>query len=132
VAIRVHGRNDQRALFDARKLGVGRASDFEKNIGFAEDLPGFGKARAGALVVGVGYARLEAGAALDDDFRAKADEFLDRLRRRRDARLRRIDLGYNPDELGSHLEGMRAGARDMWAPAKARSAKKQCRRGRAG
>jgi hypothetical protein len=100
-------------MFDATKLSLARASDLEKNVGFAEDLPGFGKARAGALVVGVGHARLEAGAAFDDDIRAEADEFLDRLRCRGDARLRRIDLGYNPDEHGSHLEGMRAGARNL-------------------
>ncbi len=107
MPVRVHRGENKRAALDRAELALGRASHFEEKVSLGENLAGLGKASSGGLIVCVGYARLEAGAVLNRDFCAEADEFLDRLGRGRDARFRRIDFSDNPNEHGSHPKGMR-------------------------
>ncbi len=105
VAVGIHRREHERARLVAAHLGLGRPAHLQHDVGVEDGGRGIGRdGRAGGLVVGVGEARLGAGARLNGDGRAEADEFLHRLRRcgnarlvlfRRDGDLHRVILGVS-------------------------------------
>ena len=78
MAIRVHRRDDERAMFDQAKLRRAWPANLEHQIR-AERFLGRDEPRARGLIVGVRKASLGASAMLDCDFGSEPDKFLGRL-----------------------------------------------------
>ena len=97
MAIGVHRRDHERAGLEMLHFRRVRAADLQNQIRaerfFSRDEP-----RAGRLILGVGEPRFGACAMLDRDLRPEANEFLDRLRGRRDARFIRVRFRGRSDQ----------------------------------
>ena len=97
---RIEQADQDRAALELRQLVGGRSAHLEHDVG-AERLGGAADARAGGLKVGVGNARRDAGAGLDDDLvLAARRELLDGFGRGGDARLARAGFAWNADDHG--------------------------------
>jgi len=100
--VRVEQADEQRPTLHAWQLLRRGTPHLQHDVG-AERFAGIGDARAGSLKIRVGNARQGASTCLDDELMlAAGGELLDRLGRRRDARLARAGLAWNADD---HCDG---------------------------